>query len=52
MRGEAPLDAFGWAIVLMALAVGAFTVYANVVDEDVDGRPDVGADATVQRGGL
>ncbi len=50
---EMPLDGFGWAIVVAALAIGAFTVYTTIVDEDVnDGRPDTGADATVQRGGL
>lgn len=52
--GEMPLDAFGWAIVIAALAVGAFTVYSSIVDEDTatDGRVDAGVDATVQRGGL
>ncbi len=51
--GEMPLDAFGWAIVIAALVVGAFTVYSSIVDEDLnDGRVDSGVDATVQRGGL
>lgn len=38
-HGEMPLDAFGWAIVVVSLIIGAFTVYCSIEEEVPNGRP-------------
>lgn len=41
-HGEMPLDAFGWAIVVVSLVIGAFTVYSAIEEEVPNGKPPAG----------